>query len=223
MKVTTLEITVTMIEPVLGLASANPEIQREFIAAKAKDAAKEKEEVEAIPVPAEEQIEKATTIFPKDETGLFWWDYQMRGSFKGWLETLAELGDTKVSKWGAKKAVDKFLFVRPRRIYIRDGAGQIYQAATETMQRPLRAETMQGDRIALASSEMLPVGTNWTFMVTLLTGTNTKSKLAILTEDDVQRCLDLGGFSGFGQWRGGGWGRFSYLMKRVGDDEKTEK
>jgi len=208
MKIETITIKVTTTEPVLGLSSANRQIQEEFIASKAPTVEAAKEEVEAIDV--RQEIEKATTVFPKDEQGLFWWDYQMRGAFKGWLLTLIELGDTKLSRWQYKRAVDTLLFVKPRRIYIKDPSGAIYTKADGTMQRPLRAETMQGDRIALASSEMLPAGANWEFSVALLTGSNPKSNIGILKLDTVENCLELGSYSGFGQWRGGGFGRFTY-------------
>lgn len=211
MKQTILDITLTTTEPTLGLASSNPEIQREFIASKAPDLEKQKEEMDAVQV--EEEMQKATTIFPKDSNGIFWWDYQMRGAFKGFFYQLIELGDCKLSKWTYKRSVDLFLFVEPRKIYIRDSSGQIYKTVDKTLQRPLRAETRQGDRIALASSELIAPGAQWDFTVRLLTGTNKKTTQAIITPEDIKNCLDMGIFSGCGQWRGGGYGRFTYEMK----------
>lgn len=213
-----LKVKITTTEPVLGLSSSNPDIQEEFIASKAPTPAKSTEEIAAIDVTAE--IQKATTVFPRDEFGLFWWDYQMRGAFKGWLLALIELGDCKLSKWTYKRSVDLFLHVTPRRIYIRDANGVIYPEAAGKVQRPLRAETMQGDRIALASSEMLPAGSAWEFNVRLLTGSNTKTKVAILREEDIRNCLEMGVYSGFGQWRGSGMGRFKYELTKRSDAEK---
>lgn len=206
MKVEKLVIQCRTLVPILGLASGNKAIHEEFISSKAPKTEDAVQESAAIPV--SEQIEKAMTVFPRNEKGLFFWDYQMRGAFKGLIEILIELGDCKISKWSYKKAVDNFLYITPRIIYLQRPDGGYCQPSDVTKnERPLRATTMQGDRIALASSEQLDAGTNWTFELTLLTGSNPKTKLAIIDRELIEKCLALTPFHGFGQWRGGGWGR----------------
>lgn len=203
----------------LGLASGNKAIHEEFISSKSPKTEDAIQEVASIPV--QEQIEKAMTVFPRDEKGLFFWDYQMRGAFKGFIEMLIELGDCKISKWSYKKAVDNFLYITPRKIYLFRADGQYCQPGDITKnERPLRATTMQGDRIALASSEQLDAGTNWTFEMLLLTGTNTKTKLAIIDRELIEKCLALTPFHGFGQWRGGGWGRAESTILTPAKEEK---
>lgn len=203
-------VNITFKEPLLGTASGNIELHEEFIASKAPELAKASEELEALQVPNE--IQKASTIFPSDDKGLFLWDYQWRGFFKEALLCLIEMGEvTGITKYAIKKAVDSILFVEPRRIYLRDAAGEIIKKAENTLQRPLRAETMRGERIALARSEMLPEGTKCEFTVRLYS-VGPKSKWKI-TEDDVVAALNYGELKGMGQWRGGGWGRFSSEVK----------
>ena len=66
-------------------------------------------------------------------------------------------------------------------------------------QRPLRASTPQGERVSLAMSEEILAGATLTFDI-------------ILWSDDheaaVREWLDYGIFSGIGQWRNSGKGRF---------------
>jgi hypothetical protein len=123
------------------------------------------------------------------------------------------MSEVKISKWSVKKVVGAFVRINPRRIYLMDATGKPYKEASGTMQRPLRAETMQGERIALASSETLPPGTTLQFMLTLLSGKRDgekKSKTDVLTIDDLKAALDFGSERGFLQWRSGGWGRFTW-------------
>lgn len=136
-----------------------------------------------------------------------------RGFFKEALTALIELGDIKsVSKWAIKGTVDTFLFVNPRRCYYASKDGQTIKEPSGVLQRPLRATTLQGDRIALARSEMLPEGTTLGFSVTLLTGDNPKSK-KMLTIENIEAALEYGQFKGFSQWRGGGFGRLTWAKE----------
>ena len=196
MKSKVLKVRVRFIEEILGTASANPEIHEEFIASKAPDAPSREEEVAA--VGAEEVFEKGMTVFPKDENGTpFAWDYQWRGFFKDSMGALRNVPDTACSKIKAyKKAVDNRINVYPRKIQINfDGEAGICQ-------RPLRAQTAQGERVALASSESIPAGATMVFEIELL---NPKED-----EKAIRECLNNGIRKGFGQWRNSGKGRFSY-------------
>lgn len=205
MKTEILKVRMQFTEPVLGLSSGNREIQEEFIASKAPMQTMSEEEIAAVPL--QETIEKASTVFPKDDHGLFMWDYQLKGMFKEVLTALIELGDLKtVSKWAIKGAVDNFVFVEPRRCYLKKADGTVYQKPDGSLQRPLRADTMQGPRIALARSEQLNPGAVLEFTVKLLTGTNEKSK-KMLTAENLKDGLTYGAMRGFGQWRSGGFGR----------------
>ena len=68
-------------------------------------------------------------------------------------------------------------------------------------QRPLRASTPQGERVALASSETVPAGTKLRFDIVML-----DPKL----EGLVREWLDYGELRGLGQWRNAGKGSYSW-------------
>lgn len=69
------------------------------------------------------------------------------------------------------------------------------------LQRPLRAQTAQGERISLANSEMIPAGATCEFTVKCLLDDHEKT---------VREWLDYGCFSGMGQWRNASYGRFTW-------------
>ena len=95
MKTLTVELTFT--EDLLGTASANPDIHRDYIASKAPDAAKIEEEVAAIGVDGVE--EKAMTVFPRTADGTpFLYDYQIRGTCKEVCGAMKAIAGTKSSK-----------------------------------------------------------------------------------------------------------------------------
>ena len=154
----TLKVRITFLEEVLGTASNNPDIHSEFIASKAPDAKSTEEEVAAIGV--DEVVEKSMTVFPRNEAGTpIIFDYQIKGFFKDAAGVLRRVPNTKASKIKAyKKEIDGLLFVAPRMIPL-NMAGPM-----GACQRPLRASTAQGDRVALAHSEAAPAGTTIEFV-----------------------------------------------------------
>lgn len=182
-------------EPVLGTASANPDLHREFIASHAPDAMTQEEEVAAIGVEA--AMNKATTVFPRMPDGTpFAWDYQVKGFMKdscGMLSRVPGSESSKLKAW--RKIIDGLIFVNPRRIpFILPKDGSI----TITT-RPLRASTPQGERVALASSETIPAGSTMEFEVVVMDERLTKV---------VVSWFEYGALRGFGQWRNSGAGRF---------------
>ena len=193
----TLRGRLDFIEEVLGTASGDPEIHAKFIASKADDAPSLEEEVAALGAEAVE-VEKMT-VFPRDEDGdPMMWDYQVKGFFKDACGVLRKINGTACSKIKAyKKEIDGLLFVEPRKIKIvMPEGGEI-----GTCQRPLRASTAQGERIALASSETVPAGSFIDVEITIL-----KDDL----EDMVKECLAYGKLRGMMQWRNSGKGRFEW-------------
>jgi hypothetical protein len=192
-----MKVKVTFTEELLGTASGNKNIHEEFIASKAPNAASLEEEVAAIGADAVE--EKTKTVFPRDDHGNpILWDYQIKGFFKDACGMLSRVEDTKSKELKAyKKVIDGLVFVTPRKIrLVLPEGGKIGDC-----QRPLRAQTAQGERVALANSEALPAGTTCEFEVVLL-----NPKL----EKTVIEWLDYGKLRGFGQWRNSGKGRLVY-------------
>lgn len=193
-----LKVKVTFLENVLGMMPANKDIYSEFIASKAPDAMSREEEVEAFGI--DEVERKEMTIFPRDAQGRpFFYDYQIKGMFKDICGMLRKIPGSKSSKIKAyKKEIDGLIFVTDRENPIE------FDGDVTTIQRPLRASTPQGERIALASSEAVPAGSTMVFEVCLLNPDAHK--------DLVIEWLDYGKLRGMGQWRNSGTGRFSYEL-----------
>lgn len=190
-----IRVKITLTEPVLGSSPSNKEIFTDFIASQAPDAPTREEEIEAIGVEAVD--EKGTTIFPRTEDGVpFLWDYQVRGFFKSACDAL-NMAEPSKKLTAYKKKIDKLVFVKERKIpYIMPEGTEI-----EYLQRPLRGQTAQGERVALAKSEMLPAGTTAEF------------EIFVLQDDLLSRVrdwLDYGQLNGLGQWRNGSYGRFTW-------------
>lgn len=226
-------VNITFIEPLLGSLNNNVNVFSEFTAAKAPTPEKSTEEIGAIAgemtqEEIEEQIDKQTTVFPrhpKDKgNNCFCYDYQWRGFFKEALALGTEIGEEAVkglSKWTVKKTVDSMVFITERRI---DFVGEDGKPIVEVKQleRPLRAQTMRGERICLARSEIIPAGTTLQFHLKWLENKNTKSTQKV-TEDALVWALNYGALKGFGQWRGGGYGRFTYTIEEVDIPKEAAK
>ena len=182
----------TFLESVLGSLPQNEDIYRDYIGSKSPDAMKIEEEVEALG--EEEVIKKSKTIFPRENGVPFVYDYQIKGFFKDTCSGLRKVDSSESSKIKAfKKEIDKLIFPMPRKIFF-ENVGEIGEC-----QRPLRASTPQGERVSIAISEEIPAGASITFRVVCLC----KDHLAAIRE-----WLDYGIFSGLGQWRNSGHGRF---------------
>lgn len=192
----TLKIKLTFLEEMLGTSNANPELHREFIASKSADAEKIEEELSTLHV--EDLEQKATTIFPKDDGKPFIYDYMIRGYFKEVCGALRKLSTSRSAKLTSyKKVIDGLVFVEPRKIFITMPEGGVIGYC----QRPLRAQTAQGERISLAMSETIPAGSTIEFQVMLLDDGMEKT---------VKEWMDYGVLKGLGQWRNSGKGKFKY-------------
>lgn len=197
-----MKVRVTFTDPILGTRPADPEIHSRFVASKAPDAKTMAEEVAALG--AEEVEERGKTIFLKMEDGTpYICDYQVRGFLKETLKILYGIKGSRVSKdksnYRYKTKVDNTIFVTPREIAL---WMPVDLDLSETdCQRPLRASTPMGPRIALAHSEEAPEGTVIEFIITCM------------NDEDmpyVRDCLDYGRFKGMCQWRNSGHGRFRW-------------
>ena len=191
----TIKVKLTFTESILGTCPANEEIYREYIGSKSPDAESIEDEVAAL---GEEAVaEKAMTVFPRNKDGVpFVYDYQIKGFFKDTCGGLRKVGSTKSAKIKAfKKEIDKLIFPSPREIVFEN-----YEPIGEC-QRPLRASTPMGERVSLAISEEIPAGATITFEISMLCDEH---------EAVVREWLDYGRFSGLGQWRNSGKGRFTW-------------
>ena len=193
------KVRITFTEKVLGTASANTDLHSEFIASKAPDAKSREEEIEAIGVEAYE--EKSMTVFPKDENGNpIFWDYQIKGFFKDSCSALQRCKGESFAKATCKlkaykKIIDGLFFVYPRQIPIK------MNGELGDLQRPLRAQTAQGERVALARSETVPAGSSIEITIKAMSDEYV---------DALMEWLEYGQYKGLGQWRNAGFGRFTY-------------
>lgn len=161
----------------------------------------------------------------------FIYDYQFRGAFKESISMLSKAtgkkktqeddkSDLVADKYSCatitayKKVVDGNWFVINRKIpmiipdYFVDDFGEKISTYDKNgklklLQRAIRAETAQGPRVALTSSEIVPAGTEYYFGIRLL---NIK---------DLNSCLetlDYKSLVGMLQWRGGGMGTFIWTL-----------
>ena len=195
-----IKVRLTLTEPMLGTKSANEELFTKFIAAKRPEgeAADEAEAERRMNEECDER-EKSMTCFHRTDDGLpMLWDYQIKGFYKDACGTLRTVPKTKSGALKAyKKIIDGQVFVDERRIplVLPDG-GEI-----GIVERPLRAQTMQGERVALAKSESVPAGTTFEITITMLDPS---------MEDVVREWLDYGALRGIGQWRNSGMGRIKW-------------
>lgn len=205
MKTKILKVKITFLEPVLGTWPSNQNVARDFIASKSPDAATIEDEVAALG--ADAVADKGMTVFPRNENGEpVLYDYQIKGFFKDSCGMLARVGGkTETGKKRAvnesgkisayKKVIDGLIFPQPRMIPIKVN-GEIGDC-----QRPLRAQTAQGERVSLANSEEIPAGSTCEFEILLMDES---------LENAVLEWLDYGVLRGIGQWRNSGKGRFTF-------------
>jgi hypothetical protein len=193
-----LRVRIKFIEEVLGTASQDKKLHETYIASKGPDAMSIEEEIEAIGTEA--VLENGMTVFPREtidgKSVPIFWDYQIKGFFKDAAGMLRKVTKSHSSELKAyKKAIDGLLFVEPRKIPI-TLSGEMGEC-----QRPLRAQTAQGERIAIAHSETIPAGSTIDITIKCLDGSLLPA---------VKEWMDYGVLRGIGQWRNSGKGRFEY-------------
>ena len=156
----------------------------------------------------------------------FIWDYQFRGSFKESITMLTKAAGGRAaakengSKYASaqisnhKKVVDGNWFITTRKIplyipetFIDDVGDEITTfdayGNLRTLQRPLRCETAKGPRTALATSEIVPEGTEFFFGINLLNIADLRACLETLDYKEEMGML---------QWRGGGKGTLVWTL-----------
>lgn len=195
-------IKLTFTEPLLGTLSGSPEIAKEFILTKYPGEGLAADETEALPDTAEE-LKQSSTLFARNKDGQpILWNYQIKGFFKDACAMLkratGDFGKHSRLLKAHKKVIDGCIFVSPRQIPI-----QVDVSALTWTERPLRAQTAQGERIALARSETAPAGSSIEFEVALL-----DPKLF----EQVHEWLDYGAMRGLGQWRNASYGSFCWEL-----------
>ncbi len=199
----TYNVTIVFTEQVLGTVPKDREIYATFVQTKAAELSPESaaEELETV----QDVEERGWTGFHQDENGPFLYDYAVKGFFKDAAGMLRRVKSTKSAKITAyKKIIDGLVFVSPRRIHLDLPAN----SQMVMVERPLRAQTAQGERVSLARSDAAPEGTTINFSITVLDD-------ATITEDVIREWLDYGKLRGIGQWRNSGAGRFDWHIRTL--------
>ena len=196
-------VKLTFIDEILGTNPGSPDVHAEFIASKAPDAETRTEELEHESVEA--MVSKETTKFYRNpatkqpEISA----HMVKGFFKAACQALKNNKKEKsasASLTSYKKKIDQNIFVFPD---AKDKSTRMIPitviGSIKTCQRPLRAMTMQGERVALASSESIGPGSSIEFDIET-------------SWEDYGTCieewLDYGVYNGLGQWRNAGKGAF---------------
>ena len=192
------KLKLTFSELILGSQPGGGSPASDFLKAKALENGVEEAQVAEEAQTLPEMMEKATTVFHRDSEGhpLFY-NYQIKGMIKEAAGQLNGLGNNK----GLKQKVQNTVFVTTRRIPVHGEFG-------EMLERPLRAETMQGPRTCLARSETIKPGATCECEIKVVELPKFKPDEAMLREFlDYAQCL------GFGQWRNSGvYGQFEYEL-----------
>lgn len=178
---------VKLITEMLGTVPMDPKIYETYVESKKPEGNGENESLTVDKVE-----EKGWTGFHKDEKGLFIYEYMV----KGFLKNAGNVMKESVGVKALRGKIDDFVFISPRRIYLgKDKADGV-------VERPLRAMTPAGPRVALARSDYVSEGTEFEFGITLMPHPQLSWKL-------LNELLSYGLLMGFGQFRNGGYGRFS--------------
>lgn len=199
----------------LGSNPANPEIYSAYVGSKAASVQKAYEEEMMLPT-AEELQEKigqikgmGLTVFLRNGRGqLVLASHVIKGYFKGTFQTLKD----QIGIGGAKSKVDNLIFVESEYIPIMS-RGEPVTEPDGYNERSLRAETMQGPRVSLASSEEIDVPWNIDVELRLIENSGT-AKSKPVTWEAIETALNYGRHKGLGQWRNSGKGCFTW--ERIG-------
>jgi hypothetical protein len=193
-------VTLTFTEPLLGTIALNQDLVAEYIASKAPTPELAEQEVETVSVG--DLLEKASTGFHRVDGQPILYDYVLKGFAKDACGMLARVPGTSSSKLRAfRKIIDGLMFIEPRQIPIHLSGPMSF------LERPLRAQTAQGERVALARSEVAPAGSSISCTIILLGNT--------ISEDTLREWLDYGSLRGLGSWRNASYGRFRYQMEQA--------
>ncbi len=201
-----LSVRLEFVSPILGSSPADTEIYSNYIASNAPDAKSLQEEIQDSS--SQEVEEKKMTVFFKDAEGNpFIYDYIIKGFFKNACKAMKQTDGSITGKLSNYKGkIDNNIFIVERRIPFK------FEGDMSVLQRPLRADTAQGPRVALSSSEMIPAGAVIEFSMYILT-----DELA----NYVKEWLDYGILNGICQWHNGGYGRFGWEL--LSEDTPTLK
>ena len=223
MNIKTMRVHLKGISDILGGMALNVETYQSYIAKNAREDHEVKEVVkdEVVNtgkterevaredaknvVEGEDQELKVTGFYRDEQTGnLILKGYQIKGFFKAAAQAIKD----QIKLSACTSRIDNYLFIQESNIpLMRDG--KPIENPDGYLERPLRASTAQGPRVALAKSEMVKAGWELEFTIKIVEHNGTKQSKAI-DEEMVKEMLAYGELKGLLQWRNGGYGSFTY-------------
>jgi hypothetical protein len=185
------KVTLTFIEPILG-STPEHDAYKTYVAQQAIDNGKYvSDEMQTLV-----DQPRGHTNFHREGNKPVLYDYVLKGYLKEACTALRRIDGTLSKKMTAHKTkIDSLVMVYPRRIALQ------LRKPTYDFSRPLRADTAQGPRVTLVSSTTAAEGTVMEFTVSVLGGA--------IDEALLREWFEYGQYSGLGQWRSAGWGRFT--------------
>jgi hypothetical protein len=196
------KITLTLTEEMLGAVPKDEEVYETWVANNTTSENLD-EEMDTVPGNGFDE-EKGWTGFHMADGKPIEYNYVIKGFFKDACGMLRRASDTKSKNlWAYKKVIDGLVFVFPRQIVLNLPDG-VEMGVNE---RPLRAQTAQGERVALARSDTVPAGTTMEFEV---------HTLGQVSQALLEEWLDYGCLRGLRQWRNAGFGTFTYELEKLG-------
>jgi hypothetical protein len=188
-----MRVKITLTENMLGTTAKSKEIYTKFIEGKKPPAVTEVEVENVV-----EAEESGWTGFLEDENGLFVYDYFVKGFFKHSANVQKDFLKIKA----LRSKITDFVFIFPRKIYL----GK--KEPDGVFERPRQGMTPRGPTISLARSDFIAAGTTFWFDVRLF------PPHPGITPELIIALLDYGQYMGFGQFRNGGFGRFTFEIEK---------
>lgn len=206
------KIRLDFLKPVLGTVPKSKEVYKTFIVGKLREEHKagritkeEMEDREADELQSiEEREETGWTGFQENSKGLFFYDRWIKGHLKA-AGVALETQVPGVSKWTIKGLVNRAVHLADWHIPLMRGGKQV-QKIDGVEDRPLRAETMRGDRVCLVRSDRLDTPLYCEFELRVIP--QKISKGGKFNMETVKALLAYGEFCGLGQFRTAGYGQF---------------
>ena len=201
-----MNIRIIFTEELLGGCPNSEEIYSDYIADKASDIDR-KEEILALGV--DESIEQGTTKFLEVDGKPALSNHVWLGYLKekiGYLKGLKDnsLACSKFTSYKKKLDLGVSFGAKFSILVIPNGEEM------SICQRSLRAQTMQGERVALASSVTVPA--------------RTRTRFTLIMPEEYKKCiieaLNEGRYAGTGQWRGSGK-KGTFLWEEFDDDKNV--
>lgn len=190
------------ITPILGGLPASRDIYTQYIASKNPQGDGDQEIIDHL------REEKGITVFARDSReNICLLSRHIRGFFKEALSALKAQCDI----GRVKNKIDTLLFVEPALIPLMRN-GRTITDEDSMLERPLRADTLMGPRIALQSSEIIEDPWEFDMEISLFPNNGTSRKES-LSWEAIETALDYGAFHGIGQWRNADYGKF--IWKKV--------